>query len=70
VPATPLALRMRNRMREALKEADFKLYCTIKAKARLVTCPSIALGPTHKVPVPLSHKCAPDYKNNLIIKTH
>lgn len=33
VPAIPLAVRMRNRMREALKEADFKLYCTVKAKA-------------------------------------
>lgn len=33
VPAIPLAVRMRNRMREALKSTDFKLFCTIKAKS-------------------------------------
>ena len=33
VPAKPLAVRMRNRFRDALKAADFKLYLTIPAKA-------------------------------------
>ncbi len=33
VPAIPLAVHMRNRMRRALKTADFKLYLTIPAKA-------------------------------------
>ena len=33
VPAIPLAVHMRNRMRRALKAADFKLYLTIPAKA-------------------------------------
>jgi hypothetical protein len=33
VPARPLAVRMRNRFRAALKAADFKLYLTIGAKA-------------------------------------
>ena len=33
VPAIPLAVRMRNRMRDTLKAADFKLYCTLPAKA-------------------------------------
>jgi len=33
VPAIPLAIHMRNRMRNALKEADFKLYLTVPSKA-------------------------------------
>lgn len=33
VPAIPLAIHMRNRMRAALKEADFKLYLTLPSKA-------------------------------------
>jgi len=33
VPAKPLAVRMRNRFRAALKAADFKLYLTIPHKA-------------------------------------
>jgi Putative transposase/Transposase zinc-binding domain len=33
VPAIPLAVHMRNRMRTALKEAGFKLYLTIPSKA-------------------------------------
>lgn len=33
VPAIPLAVHMRNRMRAALKTADFKLYLTIPSKA-------------------------------------
>jgi hypothetical protein len=33
VPAIPLAVHMRNRMRRALKAADFKLYLSIPAKA-------------------------------------
>ncbi|MCX6858349.1 MAG: transposase [Verrucomicrobia bacterium] len=33
VPAKPLAVHMRNRMRAALKEADFKLYLSIPSKA-------------------------------------
>ena len=33
VPAIPLAVHMRNRMRAALKEADFKLYLTLPSKA-------------------------------------
>jgi len=33
VPVKPLAVRVRNRMREALKKADFKLYCSVSARA-------------------------------------
>ena len=33
VPAIPLAVHMRNRMRSALKAADFKLYLTLPSKA-------------------------------------
>ncbi len=33
VPAKALAVRMRNRFRDALKAKDFKLYCTIPSKA-------------------------------------
>lgn len=33
VPARPLAVRLRNRMREALKSADFKLFCSVPSKA-------------------------------------
>lgn len=33
VPVKPLAVRVRNRMREALKAADFPLYCTASAQA-------------------------------------
>ncbi len=33
VPAKPLAVRMRNRFRSALKAADFKLYLTVPHKA-------------------------------------
>jgi len=33
VPARPLALRMRNRFRSALKAADFKLYLSVPHKA-------------------------------------
>lgn len=33
VPAIPLAIHMRNRFRDALKEADFKLYLTLPSKA-------------------------------------
>ncbi len=33
LPAIPLAIHMRNRMRSALKAADFKLYLSIPAKA-------------------------------------
>lgn len=33
VPAIPLAIHMRNRFRDALKAADFKLYLTLPSKA-------------------------------------
>jgi hypothetical protein len=33
VPVKPLAVRMRNRMRQALKAADFKLYLSVPSKA-------------------------------------
>ena len=33
VPAIPLAMHMRNRMRRALKEADFKLFMSLPSKA-------------------------------------
>ena len=33
VPAKPLAVRMRNRFRAALKAADFKLYLTVPHQA-------------------------------------
>ncbi len=33
VPAIPLAVHLRNRMRRALREADFKLYLTLPSKA-------------------------------------
>ena len=33
VPVKPLAVRVRNRMREALRKADFRLYGTVSARA-------------------------------------
>lgn len=33
VPAIPLAIHMRNRMRSALKAVGFKLYLSVPAKA-------------------------------------
>lgn len=32
IPAIPMAVHMRNRFRDALKEADFKLYLSLPSK--------------------------------------